>query len=64
MLWTGPFIANDWTFFNESVGMPFGILELAFNDAGEVVINIANNLNSQLHKTGIIGAEPQSTTAA
>ena len=36
-----------------------GIHELAFNDAGKVVLDVPNDLNSQLHKNGIIGAPPQ-----
>jgi hypothetical protein len=59
VLRTGPFIANDRTFFNEIMDVACGIHKLAFNDAGKVVLDVPNDLNSQLHKNGIIGAPPQ-----
>jgi hypothetical protein len=56
IIWTRPFIADDWTLFKEGMN-PMGCVDkFAFYEAGKVVVYIPDYLNSQLHDSRIISA--------
>jgi hypothetical protein len=45
VFWSGPFIANDRTFFNERMEVTSGIDKFALYEAGEMVIYVPNHLD-------------------
>src|SRR5579863_7310772 len=56
IIWTRPFIANDWTLLNEGMDATGCVDKFALYEAGKVVVYISDDLNSQLHESRIISA--------